>query len=276
MAWPSSWVTPSRVRSYIQAALGGVVPPPPPRDLDGGWRAESLSRASALLDAIEGIDQRILFESLTADEGFQWLQAASQLRSAVLAWQGGQNFVLVRAGALTAHPVLVIYRLLEGCPDEIAPRALPRLTFLNDVPLRENVARDIDSLEPLIRSGEWKAATVIGGSIVEAILLDALLPREVDAKDYARAQARVDLRRWRVGRLEKWDLWQLVAVCRHLGIIDDALAGICDAAREYRNLIHAGVERARHRSSPGTALNARSAVENLIERLTPRTPEAVP
>lgn len=153
---------------------------------------------------------------------------------------------------------------------------MPRLTFLGDAALRENVARDVDSLGPLFNGGAWKAATVIGGSIVEAILLDALLQREVEATAFARAQALVNPRRWKLGRLDKWDFWQLIAVARHLGIIDDALAGICDAARDYRNLIHAGQERARQRSSVGTALNARSAVENLIERLTPAAPAAVP
>lgn len=121
MTWPSSWVSPSKVRSYIQAAVGRE-PPRPPHDLDA-WRAESLGRASALAEAIDGIDQRILAESLTPDEGFQWLQAVSFIRSAVLAWQGGQqNIALARTGALQAHPVLVIYRLLAGCPDDVAPR----------------------------------------------------------------------------------------------------------------------------------------------------------
>lgn len=176
---------------------------------------------------------------------------------------------------LPSRPISVIYELLADFPEEVAPRAVARLPFVQDAALRESIGRDVDSMEPLIRSEQWKAATVIGGSAIEAILLDALGGREAEARQYARQQALVDPRPWRIGPLLKWDLWQLIAVSRHLDILDDAAEGMCDAAREYRNLIHPGVvERTNNKASLATALNARAAVESLLERLAGGYPPA--
>lgn len=83
---------------------------------------------------------------------------------------------------LPSRPISVIYELLADFPEEVAPRAVARLPFVQDAALRESIGRDVDSMEPLIRSEQWKAATVIGGSAIEAILLDALGGREAEAR----------------------------------------------------------------------------------------------
>jgi hypothetical protein len=266
MAWPRSWVKPSRVRAYIESAVGRE-PPKPPNDLNA-WRAEHLGNASALVDSVDGIDQRILAESLTAEQGFEWIQAVSFLRSAVLAWQGGQqNQALARAGGLSAHPVLVIYRLLDHCPDEITPKAEPRLTFIADAKLRTSIARDVDALDALVRDEEWKAATVIGGSVVEALLLDRLLDAAFLPKAKAAEATRIAKKElgWHYAKpLERWDLWQFIIVANEVGLINDTIAHVCDGARDFRNLIHASKERAETPCDRGTALAALAAVENLI------------
>jgi hypothetical protein len=57
----------------------------------------------------------------------------------------------------------------------------------------------------------------------------------------------------------------MIVVARDVGLIDDLVAGVCDGARDYRNLIHAGAERARQPCDRGTALTAQAAVEALVQ-----------
>jgi hypothetical protein len=46
--------------------------------------------------------------------------------------------------------------------------------FLNDPDLAEALRADIATASSALRNGEWKAATVLSGSVIEALLLWAL------------------------------------------------------------------------------------------------------
>ena len=67
--------------------------------------------------------------------------------------------------------------------------------------------------------------------------------------------------------LDRWDLWKLVAVALELGILDKTAASVCDGARGFRNLIHAGKERASQPCDRATALTAMAAVGHVVRAI---------
>lgn len=226
---------------------------------EGNWYPD-LATVAGVLEMLSHVDERVVFETLNVAQGIEWRQSLAAIRSAVRLGENGGEIRFLRAShAGTLH------RLLGLCPEEVVPRAAPRLAFINDARFRESIARDVDSLDGLFRDGEWKAVTVIGGSVVEALLLAVLLDPANEPRATAEAARRFKEgdRRWEK-TLDSLDLWQLVELARHLRIIGNNVANVCDGARDFRNLIHPGRERAAAPCDKGTAQAALAAVENLL------------
>jgi hypothetical protein len=79
----------------------------------------------------------------------------------------------------SAGPILYRLRsLLSKCPDYAPSPGIPGLVFVGDPHLQISLREDISSTHALLRSGEWKACTVMAGSVLEALLLWALQDRE--------------------------------------------------------------------------------------------------
>src|SRR5258708_18831547 len=66
--------------------------------------------------------------------------------------------------------VTVIRRALAKCPDEFPPSTTTELLFIKDAELRENIRRDLGATERALHNAEWKAATVLAGATIEALL----------------------------------------------------------------------------------------------------------
>jgi hypothetical protein len=216
---------------------------------------------AGVVDVLAHLDMQPVFETLTPDEGAEWRRHAAAITSVARSWESG-----LRGGRLDFAHFIALHKLLSKVPNAIVPRALPRLTFITDPKLRDSIGRDVDSLDVLVRGVEWKAATVIGGSVVEALLFDRLLHggNDVKAKTAEAGHVTAKDKGWHTQPLDKWGLWKLIAVARELGLIDDTVAKICDGVRDYRNLIHAGRERVMAPCDRGTALAAAAAVESLV------------
>jgi hypothetical protein len=70
--------------------------------------------------------------------------------------------------------VAVLRHVLVKCPDEHPPAPTAELLFIKDGGLRENIRRDIGATNRALNNVEWKAATVLAGATIEALLhLDA-------------------------------------------------------------------------------------------------------
>jgi hypothetical protein len=80
----------------------------------------------------------------------------------------GGNFGLPRVKGRDA--ISVIRDVLTLCSDEYPPPATADLLFIVDVELRENIRRDIGAIERALANAEWKAANVLAGSAIEALL----------------------------------------------------------------------------------------------------------
>src|SRR5262249_9160647 len=67
----------------------------------------------------------------------------------------------------------ILYRLkqiLLKCPDYASSRGESGLEFIRDSNLQKSLREDISSAHSLLRNGEWKACTVMAGSVLEALL----------------------------------------------------------------------------------------------------------
>jgi hypothetical protein len=68
-------------------------------------------------------------------------------------------------------PVLLILEALDQCPDEYPPSpTTTELMFIPDDVLRDSIRGDIGAAERAFVNFEWKAATVLAGAAIEALL----------------------------------------------------------------------------------------------------------
>jgi len=123
-----------------------------------------------------------------------------------------------------------------------------------------------------LSNGEWKAATVLAGSVIEALLLWALEqrpPADISAGIAAAMSARA-LTREPDNDLERWDLHEYTEVAANLGIIKNDSAAQTRLARRFRNFIHPGLaQRVAQKCDRATALSAVAGAEHVARDLTP-------
>jgi hypothetical protein len=242
MPWPESWCRPSHALEYMDRIIAE-------RDAFGRNYIKTTESIAAVLDQV---DPQLLFEGLTAEERVAWLGTLAQVHSVLSTWQRGERATL-------GMEFQALRLLLAKCGDEPKPVALPRLTFIAGRKLRHVVARDIDAVKRLINASEWKAATVLGGSVLEALLLDRLERPTLKARALAYGASKG----WK-NDLARWDLAHLIEAAEALQVIDDKVAGICSGVRHFRNMIHPGKERAQITPDSGTAHVAFGAIHTLL------------
>jgi hypothetical protein len=169
-------------------------------------------------------------------------------------------------------PVALIRRALVTCPDQSTPSATTALNFIADAELRANLRNDIGAIERALSNGEWKAATVLAGSAIEALLLwdlqnnrQAAFPAAVTA-----LVANHTFQQPPSANPEEWSLHHYVEVEAHLGIIKQDTATEARLAKKFRNLIHPGrAQRLGQKYDRGTALSSVAALDHVVRDLTP-------
>jgi hypothetical protein len=98
--------------------------------------------------------------------------------------------------------------------------------FIVDGRFRDSLAKDHAEFRTAISGEAWKAALVLVGSIVEALLVDYLL-----TTTHKKGGGADPL---------KMHLSELVEACQNEGVITAKTAALSTVVREYRNLIHPG------------------------------------
>lgn len=194
------------------------------------------------------------------------------LRTALDHWADSRFRIVAAPGGSNTNPVQLIYLTLQQCPDAAPSPVTTELPFIDDAALREGLRLDISTAEQARANGEWKAATVLAGSVVEALLLWTL--QQATAPDLQTACASVgtngNLPRPPQGPLERWNLAEYIAVAEELTRIDGDTAQQASLAKDFRNLIHPGrAQRLAQVCDRGTAYAALAAVYMVIRCLTP-------
>jgi len=231
------------------------------------------------LEAVVRLAEQIPPELLPADAALygQFEASIAAIRTSIGIWmaRGGVNPLVSLSGFGYLSPVTLIRRALVEAPDEAPAPATVGLAFIPDKALRSSIALDISAANQDLAQGEWKGATVLAGSAVEALLLWKL--QEHEQQNTGTRQAAVTaLRNNSIltqnppANVEDWNLHQLTEVSAQLGVIQQETAIQARQARNFRNLIHPGrATRLGQTCDRGTALAALAAVELVVRDLTP-------
>jgi hypothetical protein len=262
-------VVPSQVVTVIDRIFRGAAQPNREKlrwELDVS-QSESLA---VIVELVEQIPSELI--TLEGDEYAAFAASLRALKHALDLWPTAPARRVSSTPGFPKTPTILLLRdSLAKCADEAAVKGTPQLTFIEDGVLRESLRLDVSTAHSAMINGEWKPATVIAGSVVESLLLWALLEKDkgdiMQAVDALVKAGTVD-KRTRNQDLVDWGLHQFIEVARHLNVIKEATAEQCRIARGFRNLIHPGkVERTNTRCSRGTGHSAIAAMERMIEEL---------
>jgi hypothetical protein len=218
---------------------------------------------------------------LAGDEFVRFLEAYHELKSGVAIWSTGSGglsheITKIKDGS-GLNPITVIRDILSKCPDQGFENRDTGLSFIADQIFAEIINQDISFVNEALSNAEWKASTVLAGSVIEAVLLYSIKGhRERNPTSYERALEKTmeeqaigkPLARKPSGNPDGWNLNHYIYVAFAAELISENTAKECLLSKDYRNLIHQGAaERKKQRCDRGTAHLAIAAMEHVINDL---------
>jgi hypothetical protein len=179
--------------------------------------------------------ERIPPELLPADQRRVSLMiATTQLKGLLDVKQGLRaSLRTTTPGIGLGDPVTHIRAALIGLSDQVVSTGTTTLGFLNDPDLAESLRADISVASSALRNGEWKAATVLSGSVIEALLLWALQTAHASAIE---AQGIGPKKK----SLDQWELGDYIDAVDKFHCLEPNTIIEVKRAQAYRNLIHPG------------------------------------
>lgn len=196
------------------------------------------------------------------DDYAHLLLTRSVITSTMEAWHQGS----ARTGGMPSvngkNIPLLLYEILSRCPDEHSPPPHAELSFIEPAALRESIRIDVGGAYRAIQHDEWKAASILGGAAIEALLYWRLgVVTKIGREKAESAPSK---------QFSDWNLSDMISVAKDLGILTDKQAIAATLAKGYRNLIHPGVAaRQSENCTRSTAYSAIAGMEAVIEALTP-------
>jgi len=166
----------------------------------------------------------------------------------------------------------ILYRVLSQCPDEYPPKSTHELLFLTDSQLRESIRQDIGAVARAISHAEWKAANILVGAAMEALLHWKLGTGTPSASAIGAAVAKPaasgTLTRTSPTSIDDWSLHQFIEVCGETSVLKPKTLAAARLCNSYRNLIHPGrSQRLGEVCIRGTAYLAAGALSNVVDDL---------
>lgn len=95
--------------------------------------------------------------------------------------------------------------------------------------IRHLLKRDYQDIQKCLEAECWKAAVILCGGCLEAILYDVLKQSEARA---------LKTKKRRKSAIEKWRLKNYIEVAADLGLITRGVGSFSHSLRDYRNLVH--------------------------------------
>lgn len=130
--------------------------------------------------------------------------------------------------------------------------------FIMDKKLRDILKRDYQEIQRNIISRNWKSAIILSGGSIETILLDLLSNNNTIAVSSPKAPKEKDL--------TKWELNDLIIVSVEEKLVNSSVGKLSDSVRDYRNLIHPGVEIRKNIKFDSSEANISVEVLNILIR----------
>jgi hypothetical protein len=166
--------------------------------------------------------------------------------------------------------ITVIRRVLAKCPDEYPAPTITELLFITDPDLRDSIRRDVGAGTRARTNNEWKAATVLAGAAIEALLHWRLQePSPGAAAVQSAVTALTGTRKLPFSDIDRWDLDQFIEVAAQLNLLKLDTSAAAKLAKNFRNLIHPGrAARLAQTCDRATAYSAIGALEHVIRDLS--------
>jgi hypothetical protein len=267
-------VLPSQVVTVMESLLHPFLSPN--TETREGPNAQQAMPASyrGQLEAVLTLMEQVPNELITLHdrEYADLIASIAAARNILKRWEMHREPDLIPIPGLSSlNPVVVIHHALARCPDQFPSPGTSELAFLLPDDRRENLRLDISTANRALATGEWKVATVLAGSSVEALLLWALQQQSASiVTSTVSTLVGTSLQRRPPADLERWPLHEYIEVAAALGVISSDTAILARLAKDFRNLIHPGrAARLGQTCDRGTALSAMAAVEHVARNLTP-------
>jgi hypothetical protein len=258
-------VMPSQVVQTIDNLFSHAAANRPSGQLD----QQHSSKLLGILNLLKDVPDELI--SLAPGDYASLVLAKSTIEEHLAIWRAQGNIGnMAHVGGFDA--VTVIRRELAKCPDEYPPPVTTELLFISDVPLRENIRRDLGAINRALNNAEWKAATVLAGAAIEALLhwrLQEPTPGAVAVQSAVTALVANKTISKPDSNLDRWELHHFIEVAAHLNLLKPDTCSAARLARNFRNLIHPGrASRLAQTCDRATAYSAVGALEHVIRDLT--------
>ncbi|MBM3157303.1 MAG: hypothetical protein FJ004_08485 [Chloroflexi bacterium] len=130
---------------------------------------------------------------------------------------------------------------MEQTDTKSARTLLPSVdfSFISNNALRALIQKDYEEVKRTYQAGAFKSTIVLCGAILEAALVDALMLEGDKAKfDYYQKYLQNKKEQAEAPEIEKWELYRLVDIAYHRGIVKADVKRLAHIVRDYRNLVH--------------------------------------
>jgi len=157
------------------------------------------------------------------------------------------------------NPAYTLRHLLAKCSDSVPSPSTTALPCFGKTKLREALRSELSDVNSALVNSEWRAATVLGGATLEAILYWALRGSSAEITALPVKPPR---------SLDKWKFDEIIKVAEEIKIIEPETRLQADLARRSRNLVHpAKVVRSRRECDRASSLAVVAAIEGVVRDL---------
>jgi len=134
--------------------------------------------------------------------------------------------------------------------------------FIRDEEIKNLLIRDWKEARKALYNELYKATVVLCGTVLEALLIDALSCIKEKAKfSYYQKYLKGKNKGNKPPEIENWPLYQLIEIAKQQGVITPDVAKFSHIVRDYRNLIHLWTQK---REQLRVDSHIASAVVNLL------------
>jgi hypothetical protein len=172
-----------------------------------------------LLKLLKGVPDELI--TVSSAQYADLVLAVSTIEETLADWKATKSIGGIAGEMSGSNTVSVIRRVLVECPDEIPPSGATELLFVTDPALRDNIRNDLGAVNRALNNAEWKAATVLAGATIEALLHWRL--QSADAQDAVNKRSKP---------LDRWELHDFIETAGELKLLS---SDTCIAARLAKN-----------------------------------------
>lgn len=163
------------------------------------------------------------------------------------------------------HYLDILSEVFERCPTRKTTQNSDAFQFVKDEAYRQSLLADLGEVESALQGRNWKSATVLSGSLIEALLFYALR-KFAESPATKAAYTKLDLEQVAPKVLGERGLSYLVRHAEAFGLISQQQKDVLKMMKWFRNLVHAGMSHREKRScSRGTAYAVYGALLELEE-----------